>query len=49
VTDSSLPEAHPFNERRVARLVVALLREALKDPGIGAEIKAIASMGASPR
>jgi excisionase family DNA binding protein len=45
VTDGSLPEAHPFDERRVARLVVALLREALKDPGIGAEIKAIAFDG----
>jgi excisionase family DNA binding protein len=45
VTDGSLPEAHPFDERRVARLVVAHLREALKDPSIGAEIKAIAFDG----
>jgi excisionase family DNA binding protein len=45
VTNDRLPEARPFNERGVARLVVALLREALKDPTIGAEIKAIAFDG----
>jgi excisionase family DNA binding protein len=45
VTNGSAPVALPFNERGVARLVVALLREALKDPGIGADIKAIAFDG----